>query len=61
MTQIHEFKCDSCKTKVKSIWNGEHYLPPHGWVELFDVNFARATGEHLCPKCTPKKPKRSKK
>lgn len=56
MSVIHEFKCDSCKTKVKAIYNGEHYLPPRGWVSLHDMNTVRDTGEHLCPACLPKTP-----
>lgn len=56
MSAIHEFKCDSCKLKVPAKYNGEHYLPPHNWVELFDTNRSIATGEHLCNNCLPKTP-----
>lgn len=57
MSEIHEFKCDNCKTKAKANYNGEHYLPPRNWVSLEDVNLANSTGEHLCPKCLPKTPR----
>lgn len=56
MSAIHEFKCDGCKTRVKARYNGEHYLPPVGWVELTDANTVRSTGEHLCSNCLPKTP-----
>lgn len=55
MSQIHEFKCDACKRKVTAKYNGEHFLPPDGWVQLYCDNLAEMTGEHICDKCRPKK------
>lgn len=52
----HEFSCDGsgCKEKVKALYNGEHYLPPIGWVQLYDENQAQCLDYHLCPDCRPK-------
>ena len=57
MSEIHQFKCNRCKTKVDSNYNGEHHLPPDGWVQLWDSNKAEMIDTHLCPKCYPKRPK----
>lgn len=54
MSQIHQFKCDACKKRVDAIYNGEHYLPPEGWVDLADSNTTDFTGQNMCPKCVPK-------
>lgn len=54
MTAIHEFKCDGCRKKIKAYYNGEHWLPPTGWVEIMDSDRAELTGDHLCEKCRPK-------
>jgi hypothetical protein len=53
MSAYHEFKCDACCKTVPATYNGEHWLPPHGWVEIFDIHRAQTTGEHLCEKCKP--------
>lgn len=53
----HIVICDKCKTKADLKYNGEHYLPPEGWLELWDSNKAELIDQHLCPKCAPKKRK----
>lgn len=60
MTAIHEFKCDTCNKRTPAKYNGVHWLPPVGWVDLFDNNTVRTTGEHLCDKCRPPKKKEKK-
>lgn len=51
MSQSNEFKCDNCLRKVKANYNGEHYLPPSGWIQLYDPNEARCKDLHLCEIC----------
>lgn len=51
---IHEVKCDGCKTKAKLEWNGDNWITPPEWVDLWDDHAAKKTGDHLCPKCRPK-------
>lgn len=58
MSEIHQFKCDKCKTRVNSNYNGEHHLSPEGWVEFYDSNLAEMLDQHLCPQCQPKKPRK---
>lgn len=50
MSRINAFECDSCKEVEEAKWNGEHYLPPDGWVNLHDFNLAQDVG-HLCGIC----------
>lgn len=57
MSQINLFKCDACKKKVPARYNGEHFLPPVGWVSLVDTDQCRNTGEHLCINCLPNTPR----
>lgn len=57
MSTIHEFKCDGCRKKVPAKYNGEHWLPPDGWMALWDPLQAECTDEHLCEKCRPRKRK----
>jgi hypothetical protein len=57
--RIHQVQCDYCKAKADLKYNGEHYLIPTDWRELFDDHRVYATNEHACPKCLP--PKRKKK
>lgn len=57
MSEIHQFKCDGCKKKVNSYYNGEHHLPPEGWVQLWDVVMAELLEQHLCVSCAPRRPK----
>lgn len=52
--KIHEVKCDECKKKAPLKYNREHWLPPQGWVELYDDNLAQMVDVHLCPECKPK-------
>lgn len=54
MSTIHQFKCNGCNRRVPAHYNGEHYLPPTDWVELWDDNKAEMTDQHLCPECRPK-------
>jgi len=53
MTAIHQFQCDRCLAKVSAHFNREHWLPPLGWVELWDNNAAKLNGLHLCDSCAP--------
>ena len=57
MTFIRHIKCDKCGIKVVPEYNGEHWLPPDDWAEIFETGAAMCTGEHLCPKCRPKRKK----
>lgn len=50
MSEIHMFRCDSCQMEVKPEYNGEHYLQPPGWVQLFDFRAVQVVG-HLCKIC----------
>lgn len=52
MSEIHEFKCDTCCAKVAAKFNGEHYLFPKDWMRMLDVD-AYERG-HLCGKCITK-------
>lgn len=54
MTAIHEFKCNGtgCKVRATAHYNGEHFLPPPGWLELQDPKMVELVG-HLCVKCAP--------
>lgn len=49
MSAIHKFRCDCCKIEVDAGYNGEHYLPPVDWVELFDRDVY--SKGHLCNVC----------
>lgn len=51
MTQIHQFYCDICTKKAAATWNGEHWLPPKGWIDLVDGVTCRSTKKHICQKC----------
>lgn len=50
MSRINNFRCDSCKVEAKAEYNGEHHLPPKGWVNLHDFNLVQDVG-HLCTIC----------
>lgn len=50
MSRINEFKCDSCRDSQPAEWNGEHWLPPKGWIDLHDFNTVNDIG-HLCNIC----------
>ena len=54
MSFIRAIKCDNCLIRVQPKFNGEHWLPPIGWVEIYNPDLAENTGQHLCPKCKPK-------
>jgi hypothetical protein len=57
---IHEVKCDYCGAKAKLCWNGEHFLTPKGWGQIYDDNEAQVLDQHICPKCCPKPKKEVK-
>lgn len=59
MSMIHTVRCNRCGREAKTKYNGEHHLPPKGWVELWDPHEAQCTGEHLCNKCVPKPVKKN--
>lgn len=50
MSAIHAFKCDSCKKQVDAKYNGCHYLPPHGWVDIMDSIKVEVIA-HMCELC----------
>ena len=56
----HLIICDYCNNKAKLKYNGEHWLPPEGWFDLWCPNLAQEAKQHVCPKCAPKKPKENK-
>jgi hypothetical protein len=49
--KLHEVKCDSCEEKAPLKYNGEHWLVPVGWMELYDENEAKNIDIHVCKKC----------
>jgi len=51
MTYIHEVECDKCKKRAPLKYNGEHWLTPDDWLELFD-NKVYSKG-HICNDCNP--------
>ena len=55
MSLVHTVVCDMCGKKVKAEYNGEHCLAPKGWAEIFESREVTTSGQHLCPKCRPKK------
>ena len=59
MSAIHEFKCNQCGKREPATYNGEHWLMPHGWGQLYDDAMAQTIDEHLCRFCRPR-PKKSK-
>ena len=52
MSEIHQFKCESCATAVNANYNGEHYLPPDGWHSFYCAYKAKVTDAHLCEICS---------
>lgn len=60
MSAIHELKCDWCNKRTALKYNGEHWLPPTGWAQLWDDNKAQTEDEHMCPECRPKLIKKPK-
>lgn len=46
-------QCDRCTNLVHMKYNGEHWLAPEGWVELYDDLNAKMLDKHLCPTCNP--------
>lgn len=58
--KVFEYKCDLCGRKAPAKYNGEHWLVPVGWVQLWDDNLARTIDEHICSNCKPK-PKKAKR
>ena len=60
MTEIHEYKCDYCLARAPLKYNGEHWLPPIGWTNLYDFNKAEHEKIHVCPSCRPNPVGRSK-
>ena len=54
MSKIHLVVCDKCGETVHAKYNGEHYLPPFGWVELTNSCTLQSTGNHFCNVCAKK-------
>lgn len=61
MSRINEFKCDTCNKRAKAKYNGEHWLAPQGWVQLYDDNKADMLDIHMCDVCKPKPRKKKEK
>lgn len=51
MSKKFQFECDSCHHLAEAKYNGEHYLPPKGWVEMTEVQSMGQVG-HLCDICS---------
>lgn len=60
MSKSFRFVCDFCHRGELAFYNGEHYLPPKGWKQFYDPNFAKVEEQHLCLACIPK-PKTTQK
>jgi len=58
--KIFKVKCDYCNTTADLKYNGEHWLMPKGWAQLWDEETARCVEVHICPSCKPKEKKASK-
>jgi hypothetical protein len=58
MSRIYEVKCDHCGKREAMAYNGEHWLTPKDWAQLYDDKQAKCVDEHLCPECRPKKVKK---
>lgn len=52
MSLKHTFTCNRCENKIDAKYNGEHFLPPEGWMELYDPLTAKTLDIHLCKRCT---------
>lgn len=50
--KIHRVYCDKCKRSADLKWNGEHWLCPKDWTELFDEAEIGPLNIHLCQYCT---------
>lgn len=44
-------KCDVCEAVAKLKYNGEHYLAPAGWYQLYDDEKSDPIDFFICPKC----------
>lgn len=57
--KINEFKCDNCGKREPSNYNGEHYISPLGWYQLYCDHLAEVIlNIHICPECVPFKIKK---
>lgn len=54
MSQFHEYQCNCCGVRVSSQYNGEHFLPPVGWMALLSPHTTQTDGNHICPRCFKK-------
>ena len=57
--KIHQVKCDLCGRREDLEYNGEHWLHPQGWRQLYDDRAARTVDQHICWACIPN-PKKEK-
>ena len=57
---IHKVKCDYCGKTADLKYNGEHWLIPKDWAQLWDDEKAHCVDIHICELCKPK-PKKVKK
>ena len=55
MSKQFYFKCDKCPKRARAKWNGETFLNPVGWTQLYDDVSAMTLDLHLCEKCSPKR------
>ena len=46
-------QCDNCTQRDHMKYNGEHWLAPQNWVQLYDDFNAKDLDKHLCPICNP--------
>jgi hypothetical protein len=58
---LHKVKCDYCSKQADLKYNGEHWLAPKGWLQMYDDDLAHTVDAHACPDCKPKstKPKKA--
>jgi hypothetical protein len=51
--KLYLVQCDKCRTRQSMKWNGEHWLAPEGWAQLYDDFLSQDLNRHLCPTCSP--------
>ncbi len=54
MSTRHEVICDHCQCVASLRNNGEHWLAPEKWTQLYDDNLACMKDVHICLKCYAK-------
>jgi predicted RNA-binding Zn-ribbon protein involved in translation (DUF1610 family) len=47
----HTVVCSLCNKESSMSYNGEHFLCPEGWYELYDDHKSIMSDIHICDKC----------